>query len=465
MVSASLEQRYRERSLWLDGIPASLAPRPSLEGDAAFDVAIVGAGFTGLWTAYYLKRLAPDARVVVLEREIAGFGPSGRNGGWVSGGMAGSWNVYARSHGSDTVGRAERETNRTVDEIGGVVERERIECGFQKDGTLALATTGPQAVRLRDELTAARRHGIAEEDLRTLDPDELATFVHVPGSRFNVYSPHCARVDPARLVRGLAEACERAGVVILERTEAIEVGPRRVRCRQGVVSADHVLRTTESYTTQLPGEKLRYLPLYSLMIATEPLSPETWGELGWREGLTIRDERYLFFYAQRTVDGRIAIGGRGAPYHLDKPIDETAERDPRVGGRLRATIRKHFPAAADAAITHRWGGPLAVPRDWCMSVHYDRATGFGTAGGYTGHGVAAANLSGRTLADLVLGRDSDLVTLPWVGHRSRRWEPEPLRYIASQVIVHVLGAADRYEDRTDRTARRAALVSPFTASP
>lgn len=460
-MNTTLEHRYRARSLWLDGLPGPLTPRPALPGDVACDVAIVGAGFTGLWTAYYLKRHQADARIVVLEREVAGFGPSGRNGGWVSAGIAGSWSVYAKRHGQDAVRRAERETQRTVDEVGQVVEKEGIDCGFKKDGTLTLAMTAPQASRMQARLTEARRHGLDEGDWHELDQGEAERLVHVPDCRGAIYSPHCARVDPARLARGLADACERLGVAVFERTEALEVGARRVRCRGGVVTADHVLRATESYTTQLPGEKLRYLPLYSLMIATEPLPETVWKELGWREGLTIRDQRHLFFYAQRTSDGRIAIGGRGAPYRLDKPIDEAGERDAGVYARLRSTMRRHFPAAADAAVTHHWGGPLAVPRDWSMGVDYDRSTGYGWAGGYSGHGVAASNISGRTLADLVLGHSSDLVTLPWVGHRARRWEPEPLRYLASRAIVNVLGSADRYEDRTDRPARRTALVAPF----
>ena len=457
-----LERRYRGRSLWLDQMPGTLTPRPSLTGDTVCDVAIVGAGFTGLWTAYYLKRHQPDARVVVLEREIAGFGPSGRNGGWVSSRIAGSWSVYARRRGEDAVRRAERETFRAVDEIGRVVARERIDCGFRKDGTLTLAMTAPQAARTRAQLEAARRQGLGEEDLRPLEPGELERLVRVPGCRSSLFSPHGARADPARLARGLADACERAGVVILEATEAVEVGPRRVRCRQGVVTADHVVRATESYTTQLPGEALRYLPLYSLMIATEPLPDAVWSELGWQEeGLTIRDQRHLFFYAQRTADGRIAIGGRGAPYRLDRPIDEAHEHNAAVYERLRATVRRHFPPAADAEVTHHWGGPLAVPRDWCMSVHYDPTTGFGWAGGYSGHGVVASSIAGRTMADLLLRRSTELVTLPWVGHRARRWEPGPLRYLASQAIVTVLASADRYEDRTDRAARRTALVAPF----
>lgn len=455
-----IERRYRERSLWLDGLAGSLAPRPTLPGDTSCDVAVVGGGFTGLWTAYYVKRHRPDARVVVLEREISGFGPSGRNGGWVSGGIAGEWHVYARRTGGDAVRRAERATYAAVDEIRNVVQAENIDCGFAKEGMLTVATSGPQADRLRSDIRDARAHGIEDEDRRALDPSEVEALLRLPACRLGLFSPHAARVDPARLARGLAEACERAGVVVHERTEALEVVPRQVRCASGTVTADHVIRATESYTTQLPGERLRYLPLYSLMIATEPLPPAVWDEIGWRDGLVVRDRHHLFFYAQRTMDGRLAIGGRGAPYNLGQPISEASERDAAVRSRLEETIRRQFPAAAGAAVTHHWGGPLAVPRDWCMALGYDRSTGFGWAGGYSGHGVVAANVAGRTLADLVLDRQSELVTLPWVGHRARNWEPEPLRFLASRAIVGTLGSADRHEDRTGRPAWRCKLLAP-----
>ena len=456
-----MERRYRDRSLWLDGLPGALLPRPPLPGDVACDVAIVGAGFTGLWTAYYLKRLQPDIRVVVVEREIAGFGPTGRNGGWVSSKIAGSWGVYAARGGSDAVLRAERTTYQTVDEIGRVVESEGIDCGFAKAGMLTVATSSPQAARLHAELDAARRRGIGEEDVRLLHRADVEELVHLPDCQLATFSPHAARIDPARLARGLADACDRLGVAIYEGTEAVDVAPRRVRCRGGTVTADHVIIATESYTTQLPGQALRYLPLYSLMIATEPLPPDVWTEIGWRDGLVIGDRHHLFFYAQRTVDGRIAIGGRGAPYRLLQPIQEAAEHDAAVRARLETTIARQFPAAAGAAITHHWGGPLAVPRDWCMAITYDPPTGLGSAGGYSGHGVVAASISGRTLADLVLGRETDLVTLPWVGHRARSWEPEPLRYLASKAIVSVLGSADRFEDRSNRPARRCRLLAPI----
>jgi glycine/D-amino acid oxidase-like deaminating enzyme len=460
-VIAELETRYRARSLWLDELSEPLTPRASLPGDVACDAVIVGAGFTGLWSAYYLKRAQPDLRVVVVEAEIAGYGPSGRNGGWASSGIAGSPGMYQRRSGRDAVVRATRETIRTVDEIGEVARREQIDCGYVKAGMLSFATTAPQEQRLRSSVAGLHAVGMTNEDVRLLAPDEVIELAEVARLRAASFSPKAARIDPARLVRGLAGACEGLGVQIFERTRALSAGPGVVRCQQGTVRAEIVLRATESYTTQLPGGGRDYLPLYSLMIATEPLGEEAWAQHRWTDGLLIGDRHHLFFYAQRTTDGRIAIGGRGAPYRLGRPVDERNERDAAVRQRLETALRANFPVAAGARVTHHWGGPLAVPRDWSMSVNFDRSSGFGFAGGYVGHGVVPSNISGRTLADLALGRDTELVSLPWVGHRSRRWEPEPLRYLASSAIVRLLGAADHYEDRHDRRAVHTLALRPF----
>jgi glycine/D-amino acid oxidase-like deaminating enzyme len=449
---------YRDRSLWLDRLDEPLTPRPPLGGDCDCDVVIVGAGFTGLWAAYYLKQLDPRLRIVVVEREIAGFGASGRNGGWASAGIAGSARAYGERPGSDSIRRAIRETDAAVDEIGRVAAAERIDCGYRKAGVLSIATTEPQRSRLERVVAGSELSGGGE---RLISSAGLAPLARIPGVIAAAHSPHGARIDPARLARGLALACERLGVVIHERTEALDFGPGAVRCAAGSVRAGAVLGATEAYTTQLPGRRLRYLPLYSLMIATEPLADSVWEELGWRDGLLIRDLHHLFFYAQRTADGRIAIGGRGAPYKLRDPISERNERASEVAERLTQTLRRHFPAASGAAITHHWGGPLAVPRDWSMGVRFDPATRVGWAGGYSGHGVAAANIAGRTLAELVLGKTTDRVTLPWVQHESRNWEPEPLRFLASRTIVGLLGEADRIEDRTGLPARRVRLIAPF----
>jgi glycine/D-amino acid oxidase-like deaminating enzyme len=455
------ERRYRSRSLWLDLLPESLTPRPALAGDTSVDIAIVGAGLTGLWTAYHLTQARPDWTIVVVERDVAGFGASGRNGGWASAGIAGSATRYARRHGREGVVRATHTTNEAVDEIGRVVATEGIDCGFTKQGTLTVATSEPQWARLRAMAASADELGTRSDGDRLLTPAEVAEHALIPGALGGYFTPHAAAVDPARLVRGLAAACERRGVRIVEQTAVLDIRPGHVRTEHGVVRADTVVRSTESYTVQLPGHRRDYLPLTSLMVATEPLPAEAWEALGWRTGLTIKDKRHLFFYAQRTPDGRIAIGGRGAPYPLRHAMDPSRERHEAVRQRLINVVRSHFPAAADATITHHWGGFLAVPRDWSMSIHFDPITRVGTAGGYSGHGVVAANIAGRTMADLVLGRSTDLTTLPWVDHRSRRWEPEPLRWLASRSIVQVLGSADRHEDATGRTARRVRLIRRY----
>ena len=454
------DEPVRERSLWLDGFPGSLVARPSLEADIDVDVVIVGAGFTGLWTAYYLATHDPGLRIAVVERDIAGFGASGRNGGWASGFIAGDPSVYAQRSSDDAVLQAERATFAAISEIGRVTIDENIECGFAHDGSVTIAYSEPQRQRLVAGVAAKRARGIGEHDLRLLDPDELAAHVRSPGALAATFSPHCARVDPARLVRGLADACERRGVSIYERSPA-DVQSGRVRTPHGSATASMIVRATESYSVQAPGWRRRFLPLYSLMIATEPLGDAAWEELGWKEGLTIADAHHLFFYAQRTTDGRIAIGGRGAPYRLGSPIDQAQERNGDVRARLEGSLQRHFPATANAEITHHWGGSLAVPRDWCMSITCDRAGGSAWSGGYGGHGLVAANIGGRTLADLILERPTDLTRLPWVGHRPRNWEPEPLRYLASKAIVSVLGSADRSEDATGRRAKRTKLVAPF----
>lgn len=450
------------RSLWLDGVVQDLTPREQLSADHTCDVAIIGGGFGGLWTAYYLKAADPSLRVTVIEAVIAGFGAAGRSGGFASAGIAGSGGRYARVSGWDGVLRAERETQHGVDEIGRVVSVEGIDCGYRKTGALTLATTDPQVHRLGARVDAKHGLGLGTEDVRLLTAHECAELVRgADGVLAGSFTPHCARVDPARLARGLAAACERLGVKIFEQSPAEHVGPKVVQCRNGRVSADVVVRATESYTIRERAERRSFLPLYSLMIATEPLPQETWDELGWRDGLGVSDIRHLYYFAQRTLDGRIALGGRGAPYRLTNPISPRNEQDAGVHRRLRETLREAFPAASQARITHHWGGSLAVPRDWCMRTTFDRRTGLGFVGAFGGHGVVAANISGRTMRDLILNHTTDLTSLPWVGHHTRNWEPEPIRFVASRLIVKTLDASDAYEERTGKPARRARLVAPF----
>ena len=445
----------RDLSFWHDSLPEgdTLAPRPSLPGDTETDVAIVGGGFTGLWTALYLRRLDPTMRVTVVEAEFAGFGASGRNGGWCSALLPMSLDAMAKRAGRDEAVAMQRAMFATVDEVGRAAEDEGIDCHFAKGGYLHLATNPAHTSRLHDELAEARRFDLGEEELRWLDRAEAAERVRAEGLLGALYTPHCAAIHPARLARGLATAVERRGGVVHEGTRAKVIEPGRVVTDHGVLRADVVVRATEGFTATLKGEKRTLVPLYSLMIATEPLPEEAWDAIGLRRRETFNDARHLIIYGQRTADGRLAFGGRGAPYHFGSAVRPSYDHDTHTHEALARTLRTLFPVIGDAAVTHTWGGPLGVARDWSCSVGLDREKGLAWAGGYVGDGVATTNLAGRTLADLIIGRHTDLTRLLWVGHRSRRWEPEPLRWLGIRAGLRLPSAADRTETRTGRPDR------------
>ena len=453
-------------SYWMSSVDDDLTPRPGVDGDVEADVAIVGAGYTGLWTAYYLAGLAPRLRIVVVEAEIAGFGASGRNGGWCSALYPESLTGLARRHGAERPVALYQEMQRTVDEVGRVAATEGIDCHFHKGGTVVLARSAAQLARARDEVEEARSFGFGEEDLRLLGADEARQRCGASRVLGGTYTPHCAAIHPARLARGLARVVERRGVRIYEQTPATALEARTVHTVRGRVRADVVVRATEGYTPALPGQRRTLAPIYSLMIATEPLPPEFWARAGLAERETFSDHRNLIIYGQRTADDRLAFGGRGAPYHYGSAVRTSYDREPRIHVALAHSLRGLFPDLSprlgEPRIAHAWGGPLGVARDWTASVGYDRETGLAWGGGYVGDGVATANLAGRTLAHLITGTDSDLTALPWVGHRWRRWEPEPLRWLGVNAGLWATATADRTEARRGRPSRLARVVHRFT---
>jgi glycine/D-amino acid oxidase-like deaminating enzyme len=444
-------------SFWLDQLPRRV-PRPPLAANVQTDVCIVGGGLTGLWTAYELRRAAPQLEVVVLEARSVGFGASGRNGGWVLGKLSGTPDAW-RSRGGPQAPRAMAAAiQATVGEVGAVVEREAIDCDFKHGGSLIVAQSETQLARLR-ELQADERAAIGDELAAVLlDEAELAGRVAIGGGRGALYTPHCARVQPAKLVSGLGEAVERAGATIYESTRAVELAPGEVRTPGGRVRARFVIRATEGYTADLEGERRTLLPLNSSMVVTEPLSDEAWNRIGWEAAETILDGSYLYTYSQRTADGRIAIGGRGVPYRFGSRTDREGPVPAKTIQELRERLGALFPAVAGISVARAWAGVLGVSRDWCPAVGVDRSTGLGYAGGYAGEGVAATNLAGRTLCDLVLGRDTELARLPWVNHPARAWEPEPLRLIGARGIYALYGLADRREHRSGRPSPIAKLA-------
>ena len=434
-------------SYWHDSlVPGDdLVPRPPLPGDRDADVVIVGAGFTGLWTAHSLLRADPGLRVVVLEREVAGFGASGRNGGWCVGDYGGPVARVERASGAGSVEAMAREMHRSVDEVGAVVAGAGIDCGFHKGGAIYLATNGGQLRRLRRHLADYERHGIGDA-WTFLDASQADAVVHADGILGAIFTPHAATVHPARLARGLAGEVERLGGVVHERTAVRAIDHGRARTDHGTVRAEVVVRATEAYTASLEGHGREIHPLGNHMVATEPIDDATWATIGLADRQLFEVSAVMLGYGHRTTDGRIAWGGLGAPSWWGGRVPPSPMLDRRATDRLRRALVSLFPALDGITVTHQWGGVLGVPRDLLPGVGIDRATGFAWAGGYTGQGVAAANAAGRVLADLIRGVDSDLTRLPWVGHRSRRWEPEPFRWLGvhtATALAHATDALDR----------------------
>lgn len=440
-------------SLWHDTLSEEPATDGALPGDTSVDVVIVGAGYTGLWTAYYLSGRRPDLRVVVLDAQTVGFGASGRNGGWCSAIMPMSLTGLARRHGRVAAVAMQQAMNDTVAEVGRVVEAEAIDCGFAHGGYLMMARNRAQVQRVHAHLAEMEEFGFGEAHHRWTSADEARSLVGATDLLGGAFTPHCAALHPARLASGLAAAARARGVVVHDRTRATRIEPGRVVTERGTVSAGYVVRATEGWTATLPGHRRDVIPLYSLMIATEPLSDTQWSAIGLDTRPTFNDARQLVIYGQRTADGRLAFGGRGAPYHFGSSISPAHDVDDAVHAALESTLHEFFPVLRGVTITHRWGGPLGVPRDWHASAGLDEATGMAWAGGYVGDGVATANLAGRTLADLLSGERSHLVGLPWVGHRSARWEPEPLRWAAVNAGLALPASIDDVEQRTGRSPR------------
>ena len=461
MTDLSLADWPPPPSLWWDTLPDDLraplgAPLPS---STTADVAIVGAGYTGLWTAYYLQRLDPSLRIVVLEANQAGFGASGRNGGWASALFPASLDALARKSSRDQAVRMKRAMQHSIDEIAAVADTHSWDIGWAKGGTVVLARTPLQLAQAREEIDGLRGWGFGPDDARLLDRDEARAMAHGTDVLGGTFTPHCAALHPARLVRSLARAVVAGGAVIHEQTAVSAIEPGIVRTALGDVRAEVIVRATEGYTASLRGHARTLAPVYSLMLATEPLPPEVWSEIGLESRPTFSDGRHLIIYGQRTADGRLAFGGRGAPYYFGSRISPEQDRNPEVHAALWEVLVDMFPALHDAAVTHTWGGPLGIPRDWWASCGFDRSTGLAWSGGYVGDGVTTSNLGGRTLADLITGQDSDLVGLPWVNHRSKPWEPEPFRWLGTNLGLRVMTSADETESRTGRPSRRAALFA------
>jgi glycine/D-amino acid oxidase-like deaminating enzyme len=451
-------------SVWWATLQDQPAARAPLDGDLDVDVAIVGAGFTGLWTAKALLDHDPTMRVAVLEATVAGAGASGRNGGWASALYPLSFARVRSLSGDDQMRSLRRALREGVTSIADEAAASGIEFDYQRGGTVTLARTELQASQLQAELDEATSLGDGPDDLQWLDAEAASARCAASDVVGGLYTPHCAAVHPAKLVTGLAAVVEQLGGSIYEGTPvtAIEPGDRWRRARavtaSGSVRADVVVRATEGFTPSLASARRAVVPLYSLVVATDRLDVSFFERIGLGDRETFNDARHLIIYGQRTADDRVVLGGRGAPYHFGSRVDARFDDVPSVFDKLEATLHELF-GDVPGRVAFRWGGPLAMARDQAPSVRFDADSGMASAGGYVGDGVVLSRIAAHALADLITGVDSALTRLPFVGHRARDWEPEPLRWLGINGGLMAASIADRREAATGRASMAATVLA------
>ena len=439
-------------SYWLE-TAADGVVRPPLDASIDVDVAILGAGYTGLWTAWYLLQRDSSLRVAVVEAETAGFGASGRNGGWCSAGLGVTPGELARRFSPAVARDTVLALRQTVREVGLVCAQQGLDVDWHQGGVLRIAR-GPAELPSLDaawrELEALELTG----GCLGMSRRALAERVVVNRAEGALFDPHGARIHAGKLARGLARMVESAGAVIYEGTRVADIdtgiaGARpRLRTGTGDVRANTVVLAGEAWLAQLAVTRRTVMPVYSLIVLTAPLNDAQWEAIGWHGNELLSSRRYTVDYLSRTADGRVLFGGRGAPYHFGSRISPAYDRHRATHEMLRAQLADWFPVLGDVAFTHEWGGPVGMSRTWLPTIHHDPASGMAGAWGFTGQGVATANLAGRVLADSITGTWSPLAALPMVGAPLRRWEPEPLRWLAVRYLQWALARIDRRAART-----------------
>jgi glycine/D-amino acid oxidase-like deaminating enzyme len=437
---------YKHYSFWLETSGDPLVPRPALQRSEQVDIAILGGGYSGLWTAYYLLRANPALRIAILEKEIVGFGASGRNGGWCSSRFPVTPTVLHERFGAQAARHLLLAMFDSVDEVGRVCAQEDIAADFRKGGILSLARGAHQVPQIRASFAAYEALGLLNhfQLLSAADSRDRVKATNIHGG---LYTPEGASLHPGKLVRGLAAAVEKRGGVIYENTEVTEVRstptPKLLTPGGELRARQAILLAGEAYLTKIRQFHRTLLPMYSLISLTVPLTPEQWTSVGWQNHESLASNRLTVDYLTRTADGRILFGSRGAPYQFGSRISDDQDIHEPTHSRVHQAVVDWFPSLAGIRFTHNWGGPVGVPRDWMPSVRFDPASRLGFIGGYTGQGVATSNLAGRLLASLVTADSSGIEKLPMAQRHSPNWEMEPLRWL---VVTYMQKAFQRIDE-------------------
>ena len=459
MTALAATPRNGELGFWMAGLAATRPAYPRFTGQDTVDLAIIGGGYTGLWAAYFAKKLEPSLKVAVFEAEQIGYGASGRNGGWLSAMPAGNRARFARaSEGGIEASRAlQQEFVAGVDAVLDTLQAEGIDVDQNKGGALVAAHTKAGLGRLVARRDADWKYGLTEDDVYLIGREEFQKEINISTVHGGLVYKHCARIQPAKLVYGLADTLTSMGVSIYEGSRVGSIDGNTLTLDSGRVTAAKTFVCTEGYSGQLLGSRT-LIPINSSMIVTKPLPEEAWQQIGWNGPQCLSDSAHTFIYSQRTADGRIAIGGRGKPYRYGSGTGGAGSTAQSTIDLLSTKLRSFFPGI-NFEVDHAWSGVLGVTRDWNGGVQWDQASGIGASTGYAGHGVTAAYLGGRTLAELAFEQNTERTSLPWVGYRAPKWEPEPIRWLGVHSMYSLFGFADQWEERRDST--KTSLLARF----
>ncbi|MET4538615.1 glycine/D-amino acid oxidase-like deaminating enzyme [Arthrobacter bambusae] len=459
MTTVAAAPRNGDLGFWMAGLENKRHTYPHFAGDQTVDLAIIGGGYTGLWAAYFAKKLEPSLKVAVFEAEQIGYGASGRNGGWLSAMPAGNRARFARaSKGGIEASRAlQQEFVAGVDAVLEILRAEGIDADQHKSGALVAAHTEAGLGRLVARRDADWKYGLTEDDVYLIGREDFQKEINISTVHGGLVYKHCARLNPAKLVYGLADTLTSMGVSIYESSRVGSINGNTLTLDSGQVDATKTFICTEGYSGPLLGSR-SLIPINSSMIVTKPLPEEAWQQIGWNGPQCLSDSAHTFIYSQRTADGRIAIGGRGKPYRYGSGTGGAGSTAASTVDLLSTKLRSFFPGI-DFDVDHAWSGVLGVTRDWNGGVQWDQATGIGSSTGYAGHGVTAAYLGGRTLAELAFEQKTERTSLPWVGYRAQKWEPEPIRWLGVHSMYSLFGIADRWEER--RNSTKTSLLAKF----
>jgi glycine/D-amino acid oxidase-like deaminating enzyme len=421
-------------------------------------VAIVGGGYTGLWTALALAEREPGLDVVLLEAEECGLGPSGRNGGFLHGYWSHLPRLRERFGDEGALGVA-RAADAIVPGVRAFCEANGIDAWLREGGLLRVSAAPAQDTSVERQVETARALGVEEETV-PLSGEELAERIRSPRFRKGVFVRDCATVQPARLVRGLQRiAAER--VRLHERTRVTKIEDGRLETARGHVRARDVVVATNAAASGWKPLRRRLTVFGSYVVLTEPV-PELLEQIGWTGGEAVIDGRMFLHYFRATQDGRVLMGSGSGPIGFGGRLDRRFTDDEPTAARAERGLRRLLPDLAEAKVTHAWGGPIDVSSDHLPFFGTVPGTRLHYGAGYSGHGVGPSWLGGQILARLVLGLDDELTRLPLVTRRVPKLPPEPIRRVGGGLVRAAIMACEEAEEegRRGSLAARAGAALP-----